>query len=230
MYIIKKLSVYHFIKHMILKLKHLDVESVLVYKLDFPNKTTSNQSPLIDYKLVTDLSQEMLFGNSKKNPKKSLFYLKILINSENSTQNSCRIFEKIDNLKYQSLEKEEEELLNFAVIQKTNTYKKYEYQKYMFNPECPEEDDIDFTQLSEEQVKRKKLSVEKASDSSKEKSKNKNHCSILDDLTVEEKKDLLLHQSKIKAIDCKYQLVFLKYYDEATEQFITLGDMLVAKD
>lgn len=135
MYIMKKLSVYHFIKYMILKLKHLDIETILVYKLDFPNKTTSHQFPLIDYKLVTDLSQEMLSGNSKKNPKKSLFYLKILMNSEDYSQNSVRMFEKIDDLKYQSLEEEEEELLNFAIIQKTNTYKKYEYQKYMFNPD-----------------------------------------------------------------------------------------------
>ena len=228
---LKKLSLYQFVKHLQQKLK-IDNDSVLLlYKIDFPAKTTSNRQPQVTFEPIENLEKEVFYNNNKKATKKSLFYLKVVSNNSKPEYGCAKVFTRINEESYQELQKDEDDLLRFADLQKSSAYKKFEYQRYMFDPECNDDDDLNFTDVvTQVSTKKKKTpSNDKSNESNSQKSRSKDP-SPNDEMSNNEDSELALVSSGMTEYFKNYKLIFLKYFDPVHKKFYVIGDLLVPKD
>ena len=159
------MTVFEFIQQILSKLNSEIIESVLIYKVEFPNNSASNKNIEISFKPIDVLNRELLFNNSKKNPKKSIFYVKVIEKNKNPEESSIKIVSKINDKKYYELEESERQLHEFSLLQGINAFKPLEIQRFMFDKDS-KEDDLNFVKLIV------KSPIEFSEDDSKEESKD----------------------------------------------------------
>lgn len=85
------------------------------------------------------MSADLFSGNTKKTPKKSMFYIKAIDKHAPPELSTLKIFSKLSEDKLKELEAEETELSDFANLHGISTYRPLEIQQYMFTNEDREE-------------------------------------------------------------------------------------------
>lgn len=142
----KKISVFEFIRQMKCMAKNDFIQTILIYKIEFPSNNSSNKNTEIVFKPIDVFSRELLFNNTKKNPKKSIFYVKVIEKEKSLETWSVKIVSNICLNKFHELEETEKQLSDFANNQGINVFKPLEIQYYLFDPNS-EEDDLNFVKL-----------------------------------------------------------------------------------
>jgi len=150
-FISKKLTFNQLRKLLLSKSQLSENYTLKFFKVTFPKKSTWNDKPEFKLEYVKNYNDEILYGISRKNIKKSLLYVKVVAIDNFCSFEPANLFWKLGDNEYQTIKTKEEELQNFKSMYNEQG-PDWEQNLYVLDPNDCNEDTLNFDEVDEEEI------------------------------------------------------------------------------